>query len=125
MLFSQYPHQLSGGIHQRVLIAMALAGKPDLLIADEPTTALDVTVQAQVLDLINSLVEKLNLSVIMISHDIGAIATVAKLCAVMYKGEIVEQGLTQDILKRPQHQYTKRLLAAVPDINLTPKGLWL
>ncbi|WP_439605165.1 ATP-binding cassette domain-containing protein, partial [Shinella sp.] len=119
MLFSQYPHQLSGGMRQRVLIAMALAGKPDLLIADEPTTALDVTVQAQVLDLINSLVEKLNLTVIMISHDIGAIATVAKRCAVMYKGEIVEQGLTQDILNRPQHEYTKRLLAAVPDINVT------
>jgi ABC-type glutathione transport system ATPase component len=121
MLFSQYPHQLSGGMRQRVLIAMALAGKPDLLIADEPTTALDVTVQAQVLDLINSLVEKLNLTVIMISHDIGAIATVAKRCAVMYKGEIVEQGLTQDILNRPQHEYTKRLLAAVPDINVTPE----
>ncbi|MCC2611220.1 ABC transporter ATP-binding protein [Neorhizobium sp. Rsf11] len=117
MLFSQYPHQLSGGMRQRVLIAMALAGKPDLLIADEPTTALDVTVQAQVLDLINSLVEKLNLTVIMISHDIGAIATIAKHCAVMYKGEIVEQGLTADILSRPQHEYTKRLLAAVPDIN--------
>jgi len=117
MLFSQYPHQLSGGMRQRVLIAMALAGKPDLLIADEPTTALDVTVQAQVLDLINSLVEKLNLTVIMISHDIGAIATIAKRCAVMYKGEIVEQGLTADILSRPQHEYTKRLLAAVPDID--------
>jgi ABC-type glutathione transport system ATPase component len=120
MLFSQYPHQLSGGMRQRVLIAMALAGKPDLLIADEPTTALDVTVQAQVLDLINSLVEKLNLTVIMISHDIGAIATVAKRCAVMYKGEIVEQGLTTDILTRPQHEYTQRLLAAVPDIEVVP-----
>ncbi|WP_117190146.1 ABC transporter ATP-binding protein [Rhizobium terrae] len=117
MLFGQYPHQLSGGMRQRVLIAMALAGKPDLLIADEPTTALDVTVQAQVLDLINSLVEKLNLTVVMISHDIGAIATVAKRCAVMYRGEIVEQGLTADILSRPQHEYTRRLLAAVPDID--------
>ncbi|TWF58733.1 ABC transporter ATP-binding protein [Neorhizobium alkalisoli] len=121
MLFSQYPHQLSGGMRQRILIAMALAGKPDLLIADEPTTALDVTVQAQVLDLINSLVEKLNLTVIMISHDIGAIATVAKRCAVMYKGEIVEQGLTRDILNRPQHEYTQRLLAAVPDIDVAPE----
>ncbi|CDZ46641.1 ABC transporter ATP-binding protein [Neorhizobium galegae] len=117
MLFDQYPHQLSGGMRQRVLIAMALSGKPDLLIADEPTTALDVTVQAQVLDLINSLVEKLNLTVIMISHDIGAIATIAKRCAVMYKGEIVEQGLTADILSAPKHEYTKRLLAAVPDID--------
>lgn len=121
MLFSQYPHQLSGGMRQRILIAMALAGKPDILIADEPTTALDVTVQAQVLDLINSLVEKLNLTVIMISHDIGAIATVAKRCAVMYKGEIVEQGMTQDILTRPQHEYTQRLLAAVPDIDVAPE----
>ncbi|TNM61243.1 ABC transporter ATP-binding protein [Aliirhizobium smilacinae] len=121
MLFSQYPHQLSGGMRQRILIAMALAGKPDILIADEPTTALDVTVQAQVLDLINSLVEKLNLTVIMISHDIGAIATVAKRCAVMYKGEIVEQGMTQDILNRPQHEYTQRLLAAVPDIDIAPE----
>ncbi|MFB9949258.1 ABC transporter ATP-binding protein [Rhizobium puerariae] len=116
-LFDQYPHQLSGGMRQRILIAMALAGKPDILIADEPTTALDVTVQAQVLDLINSLVEKLNLTVIMISHDIGAIATVAKRCAVMYKGEIVEQGLTSDILREPKHEYTRRLLAAVPDID--------
>ncbi|MBW9090971.1 ABC transporter ATP-binding protein [Rhizobium wenxiniae] len=121
MLYSQYPHQLSGGMRQRILIAMALAGKPDILIADEPTTALDVTVQAQVLDLINSLVEKLNLTVIMISHDIGAIATVAKRCAVMYKGEIVEQGMTQDILNRPQHEYTQRLLAAVPDIDVPPE----
>ncbi|MBB4105477.1 ABC transporter ATP-binding protein [Allorhizobium borbori] len=121
MLFSQYPHQLSGGMRQRVLIAMALAGKPDILIADEPTTALDVTVQAQVLDLINSLVEKLNLTVIMISHDIGAIATVARRCAVMYKGEIVEQGLTRDILSNPQHDYTKRLLSAVPDIDAAPE----
>ncbi|PZU24543.1 MAG: microcin ABC transporter ATP-binding protein [Shinella sp.] len=121
MLFSQYPHQLSGGMRQRVLIAMALAGKPDILIADEPTTALDVTVQAQVLDLINSLVEKLNLTVIMISHDIGAIATVARRCAVMYKGEIVEQGVTRDILTNPQHDYTKRLLSAVPDIDAAPE----
>ncbi|CDZ47891.1 ABC transporter ATP-binding protein [Neorhizobium galegae] len=117
MLFDQYPHQLSGGMRQRVLIAMALSGKPDLLIADEPTTALDVTVQAQVLDLIKSLVKKLNLTVIMISHDIGAIATIAKRCAVMYKGEIVEQGLTADILSAPKHEYTRRLLAAVPDID--------
>ncbi|GAA0609489.1 ABC transporter ATP-binding protein [Paenochrobactrum glaciei] len=116
-VFNSYPHQLSGGMRQRILIAMALCGKPDLLIADEPTTALDVTVQAQVLDLINELVKKLNLTVIMISHDMGAIATVAKRCAVMYKGEIVEQGLTNDILTNPQNDYTKRLLAAMPDIN--------
>ncbi|MGF0539957.1 ABC transporter ATP-binding protein [Agrobacterium sp. ES01] len=120
-LFDQYPHQLSGGMRQRVLIAMALAGKPDLLIADEPTTALDVTVQAQVLDLIKSLVAKLNLTVIMISHDIGAIATIASRCAVMYKGEIVEQGMTADILGNPQHDYTRQLLSAVPDIEVEPR----
>jgi peptide/nickel transport system ATP-binding protein len=113
----QFPHQLSGGMRQRVLIAMALSGKPDLLIADEPTTALDVTVQAQVLDLINELVAKLNLTVIMISHDVGAIATVAKRCAVMFRGEIVEEGATEDILRAPQHDYTKRLLAAVPELD--------
>ncbi|MCX8995819.1 ABC transporter ATP-binding protein [Rhizobiaceae bacterium BDR2-2] len=119
-VFASYPHQLSGGMRQRILIAMALSGKPDLLIADEPTTALDVTVQAQVLDLINELVGKLNLTVIMISHDVGAIATVAKRCAVMYRGEIVEQGLTADILAAPKHDYTKRLLDAVPEIDDEP-----
>ncbi len=122
-LFDQYPHQLSGGMRQRVLIAMALAGKPDLLIADEPTTALDVTVQAQVLDLIRSLVQKLNLTVIMISHDIGAIATIAAKCAVMYKGAIVEQGETAEILSNPQHDYTRQLLASVPDIEAKPARL--
>jgi len=122
-LYDQYPHQLSGGMRQRVLIAMALSGKPDLLIADEPTTALDVTVQAQVLDLIKSLVEKLNLTVIMISHDIGAIATIADRCAVMYKGEIVEQGKTADVLREPQHEYTRQLLSAVPDIEAKPSRL--
>ncbi|MGE8106624.1 ABC transporter ATP-binding protein [Allorhizobium sp. NPDC080224] len=120
-LFNQYPHQLSGGMRQRVLIAMALAGKPDLLIADEPTTALDVTVQAQVLDLIKSLVQKLNLTVIMISHDIGAIATIASKCAVMYKGAIVEQGETVEVLSNPQHDYTRQLLASVPDIEARPE----
>ncbi|MGV8935657.1 MAG: ABC transporter ATP-binding protein [Allorhizobium sp.] len=119
-VFDQYPHQLSGGMRQRVLISMALAGEPDLLIADEPTTALDVTVQAQVLELINELVARLNLTVIMISHDVGAIAMVAKRCAVMYQGEIVEQGMTADILNAPQHPYTQRLLAAVPDIDTVP-----
>ena len=113
----QYPHQLSGGMRQRVLIAMALSGEPEMLIADEPTTALDVTIQAQVLDLINELVRKLNLTVIMISHDVGAIATVAKRCTVMFRGEIVEQGLTRDILLAPRHEYTRRLLAAVPEMD--------
>jgi len=112
-VLGQYPHQLSGGMRQRVLIAMALAGEAELLIADEPTTALDVTIQAQVLDLINEIVAKLNLTVIMISHDIGAIAHVAKRIMVMYQGEIVEEGMVDDILHKPQHDYTKKLLAAV------------
>ena len=114
LTFDQYPHQLSGGMRQRVLISMALSGRPDLLIADEPTTALDVTVQAQVLALINELVDRLGLTVIMISHDFGAIATIAKRCAVMYRGEVVEEGPTREVLEAPKHAYTRRLLDALP-----------
>lgn len=116
-VFDQFPHQLSGGMRQRVLIAMALIGEPELLIADEPTTALDVTVQAQVLALIKELVDRRNLTVIIISHDIGAVATLATRCAVMYKGEIVEQGKISDILHTPQHDYTKQLLDSVPEFE--------
>ncbi len=116
-VLSQYAFQLSGGMRQRILIAMALAGRPDILIADEPTTALDVTVQAQVLDLIKSLVERMNLTVIFISHDIGAVATVAERCVVMRRGEIVEAGTTRDILAHPRHPYTRELLDAVPEIG--------
>jgi len=116
-VLDQYPHQLSGGMRQRVLIACALAGEAQLLIADEPTTALDVTIQAQVLDLINEIVQRLNLTVIMISHDIGAIAHVAKRIMVMYHGEIVEEGGLDDILHKARHDYTKKLLAAVLPIE--------
>jgi len=116
-VLKQYAFQLSGGMRQRVLIAMALAGRPDILIADEPTTALDVTVQAQVLDLIKDLVKRLNLTVIFISHDIGAVATIADRCAVMRYGEIVEQGKTSEILVNPTHPYTRELLDAVPEIG--------
>lgn len=116
-VFDQFPHQLSGGMRQRVLIAMALIGEPELLIADEPTTALDVTVQAQVLALIKELVDRRSLTVIIISHDIGAVATLATRCAVMYKGEIVEQGKISDILHTPQHDYTKQLLDSVPEFE--------
>ncbi|WP_417210398.1 dipeptide ABC transporter ATP-binding protein [Antarctobacter sp.] len=116
-VLDQFAFQLSGGMRQRVLISMALAGHPDVLIADEPTTALDVTVQAQVLDLINDLAQRLNLTVIFISHDIGAVATVAKKCAVMKHGEIVEQGTTREILTAPKHPYTVELLDAVPELG--------
>jgi len=116
-VLKQYAFQLSGGMRQRVLISMALAGQPDILIADEPTTALDVTVQAQVLDLINELAERLNLTVIFISHDIGAVATVATRCAVMRQGEIVEQGDILDVLSAPKHSYTRELLDAIPEFG--------
>jgi oligopeptide/dipeptide ABC transporter ATP-binding protein len=114
---ASYPHQLSGGMRQRILIAMALAGEPMLLIADEPTTALDVTIQAQILDLLRDLVHRLGLTVVMISHDVGAIAAIAQRVAVMYAGVVVEQGATNDILTRPRHPYTQGLLAALPDIE--------
>ncbi|WP_210492713.1 ABC transporter ATP-binding protein [Microvirga antarctica] len=116
-VFDSYPHQLSGGMRQRVLIAMALAGEPQLLIADEPTTALDVTIQAQILELLRDLVSRLGLTVVMISHDVGAIAAIARRVAVMYAGVVVEQGRTEDILTRPRHPYTQGLLAALPEIE--------
>lgn len=109
-----YPHQFSGGMRQRVVIALALAGDPDLVIADEPTTALDVSIQAQILDLIRDLCKTRNLGVIIITHDIGVIANIADRVAVMYRGEVVETGLTDQILKAPRHDYTVSLIAAVP-----------
>ena len=109
-----YPHQFSGGMRQRVVIALALAGDPDLIIADEPTTALDVSVQAQILDLIRGLCKSRNLGVIIVTHDIGVIANIADRVAVMFRGEIVETGEVRQILGSPQHEYTKSLIAAVP-----------
>lgn len=109
-----YPHQFSGGMRQRVVIALALAGDPDLIIADEPTTALDVSVQAQILDLIRGLCKSRNLGVIIVTHDIGVIANIADRVAVMYRGNIVETGEVRQILGAPQHEYTKSLIAAVP-----------
>lgn len=114
---SRYPHQLSGGMRQRVLIAMALSGAPRLLIADEPTTALDVTIQAQVLALIRDLVQRLKLAVIMISHDLGAVAAVCKRIAVMYAGTVVEDAPVHELMAAPRHPYTRGLLAALPDID--------
>jgi ABC-type dipeptide/oligopeptide/nickel transport system ATPase component len=112
-----YPHQLSGGMRQRVLIAIALACEPQLVIADEPTTALDVTIQAQVLDLIRELRTQRHLSLLLITHDFGVIAEMADRVAVMHRGRIVEQGAVRQILRAPMHEYTQQLLAAVPGMN--------
>lgn len=112
--FESYPHQLSGGMRQRVLIAMALAAEPKLLIADEPTTALDVTIQAQILDLIAQLVEDMGISLIMISHDLGVVSQVCSRVAVMYAGQIVEDAPVAEIFDNPLHPYTRGLLSSVP-----------
>jgi len=112
-----YPHQLSGGMRQRIMIAMALVCNSALLIADEPTTALDVTIQAQILELLESLRQKYNLSLILISHDLGVIAEVAETVAVMYAGKIVEMGPAIDIFHHPRHPYTQGLLQSVPRLG--------
>jgi peptide/nickel transport system ATP-binding protein len=113
----RYPHELSGGMKQRAVIAMALACHPDLVIADEPTTALDVIIQAQVLAVIKGLQRKLGLSMILISHDLSLISEVCDEVAIMYAGKIVEFGDSIAIFKRPQHPYTKKLISAFPNIN--------
>jgi peptide/nickel transport system ATP-binding protein len=113
---SQYPHQLSGGLKQRVLIAMALIAEPALLLADEPTTALDVTVQARVLNLLRGLQRELGIGILLITHDLGVVAAAADRVAVMYAGQIVETGPVAAVLTRPAHPYTQGLLGCVPDI---------
>ncbi|MGW8887735.1 ABC transporter ATP-binding protein [Streptomyces sp. NPDC055749] len=114
---SDYPHQFSGGMRQRIMIAMALALEPDLIIADEPTTALDVTVQAQVMDLLAELQREYNMGLILITHDLGVVADVADKIAVMYAGRIVETAPVHEIYKRPAHPYTKGLLESIPRLD--------
>lgn len=118
----EYPHQLSGGMRQRVVIAIALACRPSLLIADEPTTALDVTVQAQILDLISSLQEELGMSTILITHDLGVIASHCDEVVVMYAGRVVERAPVKELYANPKHAYTKGLLAAIPTLDTPPKS---
>ena len=121
--FHHYPHEFSGGMRQRVVIALALAADPELIIADEPTTALDVSIQAQVIDLLKKLARERGASVLLITHDMGVIAETADRVAVMYAGRIVEIGTVQNVIGRPQHPYTKGLMGAIPDIEAP--GMWL
>ena len=114
LTYSQYPHELSGGMRQRVMISIAIAAKPDLLIADEPTTALDVTIQAQILDLLRDLKSETGKSIVLITHDLGVVSEMADRVIVMYAGQIVEMGHVDDILKNPQHPYTRSLLSSRP-----------
>lgn len=114
---NQYPHEFSGGMRQRVMIAMALACEPDILIADEPTTALDVTIQAQILDLIRDLQAQLGMSVILITHDLGVVAEMCDEVIVMYAGEVCERGTADEIFYNPKHEYTKGLLRSIPTVS--------
>jgi oligopeptide/dipeptide ABC transporter ATP-binding protein len=120
---NEYPHQLSGGQRQRVMIAMALSCNPKVLIADEPTTALDVTIQAQILDLLRDLQQQLGMAVLLITHDLGVIAEAADQVAVMYAGKIVEKGPADAIFHNPKHPYTQGLLASVPRLDIANKRL--
>ena len=120
----QYPHQFSGGMRQRIMIAMALALEPELIIADEPTTALDVTVQAQVMDLLAELQRELNMGLILITHDLGVVADVADKIAVMYAGRIVERAPVHEIYKAPAHPYTKGLLESIPRLDQKGQELY-
>ena len=115
-----FPHEFSGGMRQRVMIAMAIANDPDVLIADEPTTALDVTIQAQVLELLDTARQMTNAATIMITHDLGVVAGIADRVLVMYGGRCVEDGTADDVLERPRHPYTRGLLGALPDLAAEP-----
>jgi peptide/nickel transport system ATP-binding protein len=116
-IVDEYPHQLSGGMRQRVMIAMAISCSPELLIADEPTTALDVTIQAQILDLMRDLQKKRNMSILMITHDLGVVAEMCDRVVVMYAGQVVEQAEIEELFENPKHPYTKGLLASIPNIE--------
>ncbi|MHA1191336.1 MAG: ABC transporter ATP-binding protein [Promethearchaeota archaeon] len=122
-ILKRYPHELSGGMRQRVMIAMALSCNPALLIADEPTTALDVTIQAQIIDLMKILIKKFNTSILLITHDLGIIAELCDRVAVMYSGNIVEYATADDLFKNPRHPYTMGLIAAIPSIERKNKKL--
>ncbi len=124
LCMKNYPHQLSGGMRQRIVIAIAIACDPDILICDEPTTALDVTIQAKILELITSLQKKKNISVIYITHDLGVVAKVADSVAVMYAGKIVEQGTIDEIYFKPRHPYTWGLLLSMPDLDTDDEKLY-
>lgn len=115
---NQYPHEFSGGMRQRVMIALAMVSKPELLIADEPTTALDVTVQAQILELMKSIQKQMEMSIILITHDLGVVADISDRVIVMYAGQILETGTVEEIFKNPKHPYTERLLGAVPKLDM-------
>jgi peptide/nickel transport system ATP-binding protein len=123
-IYSSYPHELSGGMRQRVMIAIALACGPELIVADEPTTALDVTIQAQILDLLKDLKEKVNSSIMLITHDLGVVAHMADYVVVMYAGRVIEKGTSQDIFHNPCHPYTIGLMASKPAVNKKVETLY-
>ena len=123
-LMKEYPHQLSGGMRQRVMIAMALICDPKILIADEPTTALDVTIQAQILKLMKDLNKRLHTAILLITHDLGVVAETCDRVVVMYAGQIVEEGPVKEIFKNPQHPYTKGLIQSVPDMRIKKDTLY-
>ena len=121
--YNSYPHEMSGGMQQRIMIAMALACEPELLIADEPTTALDVTIQAQIINLLRELREKIGMSIVLITHNFGIVKDFADDVIVMYKGNIVESGAVQDVLNNPMHAYTKALISCIPKLGQKQRRL--
>ncbi|MGM8214344.1 ABC transporter ATP-binding protein [Bacillaceae bacterium W0354] len=123
-VINEYPHQLSGGMRQRVMIAIAMSCDPDILIADEPTTALDVTIQAQILDLMRRLNKENNTAILLITHDLGVVAEMCDRVVVMYSGQVVEEGTVREILKDPKHPYTKGLIKSLPKIDQKEKSLY-